>query len=391
MQSLKTIALALVIGLGVAYAAAWTGPTQAPPNANVPAPINKGSTDQIIPNNISLKGETGTEGLALKQMFMSVDGMFETHSDTHLATNPGAKVGIGTANPQSTLDVNGDIKVATSTVLPTDTSCAISPLANNPSIQVENTAAAYYKVENGVSYTKATGIVLDGAGPSYPSCDSGWVQGTSAYCLFGGTYSSTGESYTYTVNALINPSGQLEARGKYDDSNDSTSCSNAVDLSTTDVGMTMSDGAMNVTGDISNNNFKFGGGAADLLMRRSNDGDTVWKRALVAFPDKLYLNYDKDFSSGTVVGGDTTVKGNMTVNGFMSVNGSMNMNNYDISKVNHVNASNLSAGVRVTIDSTDRSTWPTCSASFGGNIRFNGAKFYGCQYNAAGYWEWAAF
>jgi len=381
MQSLKTVVLAAILGLGVAYAAAWVGPTQAPPLANVPGPINKGSVDQIIPNNISLKGQTGTEGLVLKQMFMSVNGMFETSGDTHLAMDSGAKVGIGTANPQSTLDVNGDIKVTTSTVLPTSSDCAIDPLASNPLIQVENTATAYYKVENGTSYTKATGIVLDGS--TSPSCDSGWVAGTSAYCLFGATYSTTGESYTYTVNALINGSGQLEARGQYSDNNDSTYCSNAVAVSTDDVGMTMSNGAMNVTGDISNGNFRIGGGSPDLSMRRTSSGDTTWKRALVAFPTKVYLNYGNDFADGVNVGGD------MTVDGSIDVRGVIDTNIYNI-KANSVNANDsVYAGERIHISATSRSAWPRCNSSFGGDIRFDGSWLYGCSYNSSvGAWEW---
>lgn len=48
LESVKVAVLALVITLGVTYAyAAWVGPTSAPPDGNVDAPINVGAVDQI--------------------------------------------------------------------------------------------------------------------------------------------------------------------------------------------------------------------------------------------------------------------------------------------------------------------------------------------------------
>ena len=46
-QILKTILLALLLAAGISYVYAWTGPTQAPPEGNVAAPINVGVIDQI--------------------------------------------------------------------------------------------------------------------------------------------------------------------------------------------------------------------------------------------------------------------------------------------------------------------------------------------------------
>ena len=87
IQSLKTIVLASVIGLGVAYAMAWTGPTQSPPSGNVPAPVNTGSSAQ------------------------AKSGIFETYNDAYFATL-GGKVGIGTTNPGEKLDVAGNVKAS---------------------------------------------------------------------------------------------------------------------------------------------------------------------------------------------------------------------------------------------------------------------------------------
>ena len=56
IQPLKTITLALIIGLGIAYAMAWTGPTQGPPNGNVPAPVNVGSATQYKSGALGIGG-----------------------------------------------------------------------------------------------------------------------------------------------------------------------------------------------------------------------------------------------------------------------------------------------------------------------------------------------
>ena len=46
-QSAKVLAIALVLSVGVQYAFAWTGPTQAPPSGNTSAPINVSATSQV--------------------------------------------------------------------------------------------------------------------------------------------------------------------------------------------------------------------------------------------------------------------------------------------------------------------------------------------------------
>ncbi len=44
------------VGLGVGFAHAWTGPTQAPPNGNVSAPVNVGTTNQVKNASLSVNG-----------------------------------------------------------------------------------------------------------------------------------------------------------------------------------------------------------------------------------------------------------------------------------------------------------------------------------------------
>ena len=96
IQPLKTITLALIIGLGIAYAMAWTGPTQGPPNGNVPAPVNVGNIAQTKMGTLIVGGP----------------GLFETYNGAYLATGSDARVGIGTPNPTKKLDVAGSAKIS---------------------------------------------------------------------------------------------------------------------------------------------------------------------------------------------------------------------------------------------------------------------------------------
>ncbi len=92
IRPLKTIVLALVIGLSIGYVMAWSAPTAPPPGANVPAPVNIGNSTQY---------KTGS---------MGIKGLFQTDSDTYLAVN-GGKVGIGTDNPQRQIQIYGSLPV----------------------------------------------------------------------------------------------------------------------------------------------------------------------------------------------------------------------------------------------------------------------------------------
>jgi len=50
---LANLALGFLLGsivfIGASLVLTWTGPTSAPPNGNISAPINVGSTDQLAP------------------------------------------------------------------------------------------------------------------------------------------------------------------------------------------------------------------------------------------------------------------------------------------------------------------------------------------------------
>ncbi|MEK7582103.1 MAG: hypothetical protein AAB488_02140 [Patescibacteria group bacterium] len=53
-QSLKTLALALILSVGVSYVYAWTGPIGTPPNDNTDAPINTGTVSQVKDGGLSV-------------------------------------------------------------------------------------------------------------------------------------------------------------------------------------------------------------------------------------------------------------------------------------------------------------------------------------------------
>ena len=91
-QSFKTIALALVLALGVSYVSAWTAPDTAPPGGNTATPINTSD---------DLQEKIGT----LMLTKVGVTPSLETYGDTFLAMAQGSNVGIGTTNPGTRLEV----------------------------------------------------------------------------------------------------------------------------------------------------------------------------------------------------------------------------------------------------------------------------------------------
>ncbi len=97
LQSLKTIALALILALGLNFAMAWTGPTQAPPGGNTSAPVNVGTSNQ-----------TKTGGL-LSVFNFWVDGAMGVTGGASF----GGNVGAGTTTPGTLLSV-GNTRVLTS-------------------------------------------------------------------------------------------------------------------------------------------------------------------------------------------------------------------------------------------------------------------------------------
>jgi hypothetical protein len=87
----KIIILAVILtaALGVNYLfAAWTGPTQAPPDGNTSTPIHVGTTAQVKDG-----------GLSLNALSVFGSGYFQ------------GNVGIGVVEPTEALDIDGGVKV----------------------------------------------------------------------------------------------------------------------------------------------------------------------------------------------------------------------------------------------------------------------------------------
>ncbi|MDP2648469.1 MAG: hypothetical protein Q8P19_01060, partial [bacterium] len=55
-QVFLALAILMAIMLGASVISAWTGPTASPPNGNVPAPVNVGTTDQVKNASLGLNG-----------------------------------------------------------------------------------------------------------------------------------------------------------------------------------------------------------------------------------------------------------------------------------------------------------------------------------------------
>jgi hypothetical protein len=90
LRTIKVVTLGLLITLGVNYLHAWTGPTEAPPSGNVPAPVNVGA---------ALQTKTG----GLWTSFLGSSG------GLYVAQNLG--IGSGAQIPAAKLDVDGTIRI----------------------------------------------------------------------------------------------------------------------------------------------------------------------------------------------------------------------------------------------------------------------------------------
>src|SRR3989344_412917 len=67
LQSVKTLALALVLSVGVSYVYAWVGPTATPPGANATPPINASTINQVK------SGGLGVSALISDTLCLGVD------------------------------------------------------------------------------------------------------------------------------------------------------------------------------------------------------------------------------------------------------------------------------------------------------------------------------
>ncbi len=74
INTIKVIALALLLALGISYVSAqWSGPQQAPPGGNVPAPINIGPLKQIKTGDICTTFGTAGPGTGTEKCLGTIN------------------------------------------------------------------------------------------------------------------------------------------------------------------------------------------------------------------------------------------------------------------------------------------------------------------------------
>ncbi len=293
IRPLKTIVLALVIGLSIGYVMAWSAPTAPPPGANVPAPVNIGNSTQY---------KTGS---------MGIKGLFQTDTDTYLATN-GGKVGIGTDNPQSALDVVNRVIIEGNG----------SPRLGLVDTQLGDvtSAPAWWIDNNNDTFRIFREPNISTSGREFLTIKNNGDTTVNGNMTAGGTITTRGDS------GDINMGGNLITGG-----------TNSWIFHTPDDGRT------------------------DLFIAPKTNGAWDWGNEL-----RIENN------------GNMHVNGNLDVSGGMDVSGDIKMNGGNINNADWINGNTLT-GSRLHIGSTNRNTWPRCSSSFGGDIRFNGGALYVCS------------
>ena len=107
-QNIKAVVLGIIVAAGVTYAFAWTGPTATPPNGNVAAPINVGSSIQTKLGGLILNGSTTS------QLSTGLTVFGQSIFDGSIQINDGTA---GAGKVLQATDSSGDAKwVATSTL-----------------------------------------------------------------------------------------------------------------------------------------------------------------------------------------------------------------------------------------------------------------------------------
>ena len=182
-NSLPSIIATLLLAGAMVYAA-WTGPSQPPPNcpAGEPgcdAPINAGNSTQY------------------KSGGLGIGGLFETNSETHLGVL-GGKVGIGTTAPSEKLEVQGNIKIGSNGQVKNLRAENVSslPAPGSAGRMVFNTSDNKMYFDNGTSW-KAIGTQVALVGPLGVGIVQVPAEAYQVMCIV----SEPGTSFNTTCNA----------------------------------------------------------------------------------------------------------------------------------------------------------------------------------------------
>ena len=106
-----SILFSTLLVIGLVYA--WTAPTQNPPAGNVEAPINVSDTAQSKIGNFGLGGGAGQPLYWLKNIGGTLYFSSTNPSGDRVVIGQDGKVGIGIIGPAEKLEVNGAIKIGT--------------------------------------------------------------------------------------------------------------------------------------------------------------------------------------------------------------------------------------------------------------------------------------
>ena len=158
--------------LAAVFAWAWVEPTQGPPDGNVPAPINVGSSSQTKEGPLILNAGGGSPtGLIVNQDAYFMDG---AATRVFIEASTG-NVGIGTTTPSEKLDVNGNIHAAGDICTDLAGGKCLSAATGGSSLWTD--AGAYIYANNATSVIIAdSGTPVSGAGTRMM-----WVPAKSAF------------------------------------------------------------------------------------------------------------------------------------------------------------------------------------------------------------------
>ncbi len=187
-QTIITIIICLAILAGVNLVYAWTGPTQAPPDGNVPAPINVGSSSQY------------------KSGALGIGGLLQA-PQIQLTTGAGAgKVLTSNASGLASWQTGGASGVSQ---IIAGTNITISPTTGTGAVTINSTggASGYWALSGANIYNTNTGNV--GIGTTNPPWTKVQIYDGTRYFNIGSYNATEGALSGFQVSAIGGATGGL--------------------------------------------------------------------------------------------------------------------------------------------------------------------------------------